>query len=88
MNCSKTIVAEGDNVSCLCRSENGNPPPTASWSKNGNVIGGYGYLKKILSLKNVSKEDSGIYACAVRSHNLEDRKAIVIITKCEHLYSL
>ena len=85
VNCSQpTAVTEGDDVSCLCHSKGGNPPPTASWSRNGKVIGGYGYLNKTLFLKNVSKEDSGNYTCTVRSHNLGGSKSIEIIMKCKY----
>ena len=87
VNCSQPIiVTEGDNVSCLCGSQGGNPPPTASWSRNGKEIGGYGYLKKTLSLKNVFKDDSGNYTCTVRSHNLGDSKSIGIIIKCKFFF--
>ena len=83
-NCSTNVtVKEGDDLKCQCNSAGGNPPPTASWYKDGKVVSGPGYLRKILSFINISKEASGNYNCIVKSHNLIDTKSVKIQVHCK-----
>ena len=82
-NCSRIpSLKEGENITCLCNGTNGNPPPTASWSKDGKVLSEE-YLKSTLMLTKVGKDDNGAYICKVRSHNLTDEKRVQVIEKCE-----
>ena len=77
-------MKEHEEIARLCNGTSGNPPPTASWSKDRNVIDGVGYLKKTLLLRRVSHEDAGIYKCTVKSHNLTDEKTIEVKVKCKY----
>ena len=87
-NCSRvTSLIEGESITCLCNSTNGNPPPTASWSI-GNRVVGEGYLKTNLSLTSVGKEDNGTYICKVRSHNLTDEKSVHMNVACKYSIAL
>ena len=78
-NCSTSLkVKEGDDVVCLCNSKGGNPAPTALWYKNGMEVNGAGYLKNMLSLKNISRNDNWTYSCVVESLDLSDATQLVI----------
>ena len=81
INCSSSSpvpVKEGDHFECLCNSTGGNPPPTASWYKDGNLVSGPGEKKTILSLKNITGNDAGNYSCFVESYDLNDTKSVEI----------
>ena len=83
-NCSTPLkVKEGDDVVCLCNSKGGNPAPTALWYKNGVVVNGPGYLKNLLSLKNISRNDNGTYSCLVKSLALSNATQVVIQMHCK-----
>ena len=78
-NCSTNVnVKEGDDLMCLCYDTRGHPSPRALWYKDGKNIGEPKYLKKILSLKNTSKEDAGKFSCSVNNTVFEDAKEIEI----------
>ena len=77
-------MKENEEIACVCNGTSGNPPPTASWSKNSNVIDGVGYLKRTLLLLRVSQKDSGIYKCTVKSHNLTDEASIEVKVKSKY----
>ena len=61
-----------------CKSDVGNPPPLAYWSKDGNKIGDFGYKDKKLTMDNITKGEAAIYFCNVKSHNLTDRENITL----------
>ena len=84
INCpNKNTVKKGDDFKCLCNSTGGNPPPTASWYKDGKVVNGPGYLKTILLLENINGSDTGNYSCIVESHDLNDTKSVEIQVQCK-----
>ena len=84
-NCSTSVnVKKGDDLKCLCYDTRGNPSPRASWYKDGNNILERKYFKKILSLKNISKEDAGNYSCLVNNTVFEDVKQIEIQVQCKY----
>ena len=84
ISCSSNVtVIEGDDFNCLCKSTNGNPPPTASWYKDGKVVTGPGNLKKNLSFININRTDSEDYNCIVKSYNLSDTKSVKILVYCK-----
>ena len=83
-NCSTPLkVDEGDDVVCLCNSKGDKPAPTASWYKNGIVVNGAGYLKNLLFLKNISRNDSATYSCVVKSLDLRNSTQVVIQVQCK-----
>ena len=86
-DCSKINEKnEGEDLACLCKGQGGNPPPTALWVKDGQVTDGTGYLEKRLSLKNIKKDDGGVYTCRVitASCGLTDEETITLKVKCEY----
>ena len=59
---------EGENVTCLCSSKDGNPPANVTWTKDGNKIDETKVRKNILFLRNVSASDAGNYECTAESY--------------------
>jgi hypothetical protein len=87
-SCSNPItVNEGDNVTCVCRGEGGNPPANVTWYKDGVQIGGTGKEEQTLTLSNVSRTYSGTYMCVARSNINEfvDEKSIEIRLNCKYI---
>ncbi|CAB3976996.1 B-cell receptor CD22-like [Paramuricea clavata] len=81
MSCSSPVtVNEGDNFTCVCRSEGGNPPANVTWyDKDGVQIGGTGKEGQTLTLSNVDGRDSGTYKCVAQSHiNATEEKPIEV----------
>jgi hypothetical protein len=85
-NCSSRVVLnEGDDVTCLCRGEDGNAPVSVTWYKDGVRIGEKGTERKTLTLRNVEKTASGSYKCVARSHTLlTDEKSVEIFVYCKY----
>ena len=81
---SRIIVNEGDNFTCICRGEGGNPPADVTWYKDGVQISGIGKENKTLTLSNVEKTASGIYKCVTQSYTLTDEKSVEIIVHCKY----
>ena len=77
---------EGDNLTCLCGAEGGNPPPNVTWYKNGEQIGEARDGKNILNLTDVTEKDNGTYTCVVQSYTLKDKKSIEVIVYCKYYY--
>ena len=90
INCSSPItVKEDDDLICLCKDENGNPPADVIWyDKNGNAIGQKEKEKeqKTLVLRSVTKADGGAYTCKAKSYTLIDEKSIEtkVSPNCKH----
>ena len=79
-NCfSPIMVDEGDNVTCVCRGQGGNPPADVTWYKDNRKIGGTGKEEKTLIRYDVDRAASGTYKCVAQSHNLTDEKLIEMI---------
>jgi hypothetical protein len=79
INCSSSITLyEGDNFTCVCRGEGGNPPADVTWYKDGVQIGGTGKEEQTLTLSNVDGTDTGTYKCVAQSytHATPDEKSI------------
>ena len=80
INCSSPITVDEDNdLICLCKGENGNPPADVVWyDKNDNPIGQKENEQKTLVLRSVTEADSGTYTCQAQSYTLMDEKSIDI----------
>jgi hypothetical protein len=80
LSCSSSITLyEGDDFTCVCRGEGGNPPANVTWYKDGVQIGETGKEEQTLTLSNVNGTDSGTYKCVSQSHiNATDEKSIEI----------
>ena len=84
---------EGDNVSCTCKGQGGNPPADVTWYKDNRKIGGTGKEENTLILTNVTNEkDPGSYKCMAKSHPSEmfQDEVIVKLTvrpNCKYWYS-
>ncbi|XP_046860779.1 carcinoembryonic antigen-related cell adhesion molecule 6-like isoform X2 [Xenia sp. Carnegie-2017] len=89
-NCSNLLVVnEGDNVSCVCRGEGGNPPANVTWfDKNNNILGDdVGVVSKTSVITNVTMNDGGNYRCKAQSYNdprFRDEKSIEILVKAAY----
>jgi hypothetical protein len=55
INCSSAVIVnEGDDFTCVCRGEGGNPPANVTWyDKDGVQIGGTGKEEQTLTRSNV-----------------------------------
>ena len=82
INCSDpTTVNENNDLTCVCRDEEGNPQANLTWyDKDGVQIGNTGYGENILALANVTKQDSGTrrYKCKGQSYILTDEKSFEV----------
>ena len=61
--------------------------PTATWIKNGGVLGKQRVGKQPLYLHNISKEDSGTYICRVQLETLISEKSLEIIVQCKCVFN-
>ncbi|XP_046858255.1 carcinoembryonic antigen-related cell adhesion molecule 5-like [Xenia sp. Carnegie-2017] len=89
INCSTPLVVnEGDNVSCVCRGEGGNPPANVTWfDKDNNIIDDVGVVSKTLVITNVTVNDGGNYRCKAQSYNdprFRDEKSIEVTVKATY----
>ena len=79
---SPTTVVEYSDVYYSCEGKNGVPTSTVSWYKeNTLVVNG-----RILSLRNVKRDQAGKYTCKVQSGTLTDETVLEIIVLCKFLY--
>ena len=85
---SSTItVDEGENVTCSCTSDGGNPPANVVWTKNGKKFGETEQRENILFLRNVSTSDAGNYVCTAESYpdnKYRDAKSVQLILNCKY----
>jgi hypothetical protein len=90
LSCSSPIIVnEGDDVTCVCRGEGGNPPANVAWYKDGVQIGGTGIEEQTLTLSNVDGTDNGTYKCMAQSHiNAIDEKSIEVKVRLDCKYYL
>ena len=80
------MLNEGDNFTCLCRGEDGNPPANVTWYKDGVQFSHVGTKNQTLNLLNVGGADNGSYKCVATSYPHEsytDEKSIQVIIYCE-----
>ncbi|XP_046858267.1 carcinoembryonic antigen-related cell adhesion molecule 5-like isoform X1 [Xenia sp. Carnegie-2017] len=89
INCSTPLVVnEGDNVSCVCIGEGGNPPANVTWfDKDNNIIGDVGVVSKTLVITNVTLNDGGNYRCKAQSYNdprFRDEKSLEVTVKATY----
>ncbi|CAB4019255.1 transmembrane and immunoglobulin domain-containing 1, partial [Paramuricea clavata] len=78
--CKDFTVDEGKDFTCVCRGENGNPPASVTWYKDGVQIGTT-EKEQTLTRSNVTGTDSGTYKCVAQSHTLTEEKSVVIVVK-------
>ncbi len=85
LSCSSLVkVNEGDNFTCVCRGEGGNPPANVTWYKDGVPIGGTRMEENTLTLTSVNETSHGVYRCEARSHtndSFADKKSIKLIVR-------
>ena len=87
LNCSSPVTLnEGDNFTCLCRGERGNPPADVTWYKNGVKFTDVGTENQTLNLLSVGGTDSGTYKCVATSYphkNYSDEKSYKVLVNCK-----
>ncbi|XP_028399355.1 hemicentin-1-like [Dendronephthya gigantea] len=83
LKCSSPVILyEGDNFTCLCSGEGGNPPANVTWYKDGVKISDFGIEKQTLNIWNADRTDNGDYTCAARSNrheNFRDEESIEVM---------
>ncbi|XP_028399290.1 hemicentin-1-like [Dendronephthya gigantea] len=81
VNCSSLVTLnEGENFTCLCRGEGGNPPANVTWFKDGDKFSDVKTENQTLTLLNVGKANIGTYTCVATSYkSYTDEKKIQII---------
>ena len=75
---------EGDDFSCECRGEGGDPPANITWYKNDVQIIGTGKGNRTFNLVNVDNTASGTYKCVAQSHTLVEEKSVKLIVYCKY----
>ena len=84
INCpSINKINEGDDFSCECGGEGGNPPANVIWYKDEEKIGEIGIEKQTLTLSKVNITANGAYKCVANSHSLKNQKSIKLIVYCK-----
>ena len=84
LSCSSPVTLnEGDDVTCECRGEGGNPPADVTWYRDAKKIGETKKKNNTLSLSNVDKRASGTYKCEAKSFTLMVQKSTEIIVYCK-----
>ena len=83
-NCSGPVTLNvGDDYSCECKGQGGNPPANVTWFK-GNKPLGTGKENQILHLTNVDNSYSEIYTCEAKSHEIaKNETSIELIVNCK-----
>ena len=66
-------LEEGGDVSLVCRVLSGTPTPEISWIRNGRVV----VLSEELVVRNVSREEGGLYRCRADNGFTEDHSVSV-----------
>ena len=89
LKCSSPVTLnEGENFSCQCKGEGGNPSANVTWFKDGVKFGDVGTEKQTLNLFHVGKADSGTYKCVATSYpheNYTDEKFIQVVIFCKYI---
>jgi hypothetical protein len=65
IDCNDMTVNEGDNITCVCKTTASYPTATGRWLRNKQ--GNEGVISDILTLENISKNESGTYTCLSNS---------------------
>ena len=85
---SPIIVNEGNDVSCACQGQGGNPPANVTWHKDNRTVGGTGKEENTLTLTNVTNEKHhGSYKCVAQSYPNEmfqDEVKVEVIVNCKY----
>ena len=88
--CSSPVrVVEGNNLTCECQGQGGNPPANVTWFKDDIQIGETGKEEQTLTLSNVSAADSGTYQCVAESYpdaKFKDEGLITVVVKLKCKY--
>ena len=88
--CSSPVtVVEGNDLTCECQGQGGNPPANVTWFKDDIQIGETGKEEQTLTRRNVSAADSGTYQCVAESYpdaKFKDEGLITVIVKFKCKY--
>ncbi|XP_046858238.1 immunoglobulin superfamily member 10-like isoform X2 [Xenia sp. Carnegie-2017] len=93
INCpTPLVVNKGDNVSCVCRGEGGNPPANVTWFDKDNArVRVFGVESATLVIPDVKVNDNGSYRCKAQSYDdpgFRDQKSIEIQVKFKPTVSI
>ncbi len=67
IDCVDMTVYEGDNITCICKATDNRSSP--KWNQPGKTNSEMGVSTDILTLRNLSKIQSGTYTCFAKSRN-------------------
>ena len=82
LNDSKTItVPEHSDVYSSCEGKNGVPTSNVSWYKGNKLV----VKGKILSFRNIKRDQAGSYTCKVQSGPFTDKIELKIVVQCKYL---
>ena len=81
---SSVTKTEGDDLKCVCRGKDGNPPANVTWYKGGVRIGESGKEEQLLFLHDLNRTDGGKYKCIAQSHTLTNEKSIDVFVYCKY----
>ena len=75
IDCNDMTVYEGDNITCVCKTTIQYPTATVTWLriKPEQRNSGVKNFTDILTLENISRNESGTYTCFVKSGNLVNK---------------
>ncbi|CAB3986179.1 B-cell receptor CD22-like [Paramuricea clavata] len=83
--CSSPVtVIEGNDLTCECQGQGGNPAANVTWFKDDIQIGKTGKEEQTLTRRNVSAADSGTYKCVAESYpdaKFKDERLITVVVK-------
>ena len=83
------MLKNGENFTCLCKGDGGNPAVNVTWYKGGVKFGDVGTEKETLNWLNIYEADSGIYNCVAASYpheNYTDEKSVQVTVYCKFDY--
>ena len=83
---SSITLNEGDDFTCVCGSESGNPPGNVTWFKDDALINETATENQMLTLSNVDGTASGYYTCLTLDRKFKDRKTIEMRVNCKYDY--
>ena len=84
ITCKQIIsINENENFSCLCRAIRSHFSPTATWVKNGIILGIPSSTAE-LYLHDINKKSSGTYICRAQLYTLIGEKSVQIMVQCKY----
>ena len=78
---STTTIQEHGDVYYSCEGKNGVPTSIVSWYKGNKLV----VKGKILSFRNIKRDQAGNYTCKVQSGTFTDEIELKIVVQCKYI---